>query len=163
MMQFLPISPQTDLHVIQTIAKQGFSSTPDAVLGQWFSFTEMEKNIEQGRGACIKAVDDNGTVVGMTYAQQENPINGKEGLEKWVIVITAVLPSVVGKGVGTGLLKAIEEYAKHHSATKMFVYTNKDDEKVIHFYKKNGYENAGWIKDYQYGKDNSAIFLLKYL
>lgn len=162
-MQFVPISPQTDLHVIHTVAEQGFSSTPDAVLDQWFSFTEMEKNIEQGRGVCIKAIDDNGTVVGMTYAQQESPINGKEGLEKWVIIITAVLPNAAGKGIGSDLLKAIEEYAKRHGATKMFVYTNKDDEKVIHFYKKNGYEDAGWIKDYQYGKDNSAIFLLKYL
>lgn len=45
----------------------------------------------------------------------------------------------------------------------MFVYTNKDDEQVINFYKKNNYEDAGYIKDYQYGKNNSAAFLLKYL
>ena len=45
----------------------------------------------------------------------------------------------------------------------MFTYTNKTDEKVINFYRKNGYEDAGWIKDYQYGKDNSAAFLLKSL
>ena len=45
----------------------------------------------------------------------------------------------------------------------MFVFTNKEDKKVINFYKKNGYKDAGWVKDYQYGKNNSAIFLLKYI
>jgi ribosomal protein S18 acetylase RimI-like enzyme len=123
----------------------------------------MQKVIEERRGICIKATDDLGQIVGMVYAQQENPINGKEGLEKWVIVIAAVKPDQTGSGVGTGLLKAIEEHAKNRGATKMFVYTNKDDEEVVHFYQKNNYEDAGWIKNYQYGKDNSAVFLLKYL
>ncbi len=45
----------------------------------------------------------------------------------------------------------------------MFTFTNKEDERVINFYRKNGYEDAGWVKDYQYGKNNSAVFLLKYL
>jgi len=99
----------------------------------------------------------------MIYAQQENPINGKEGLDKWVIVIAAVKAGVTGSGIGSGLLKTMEEHAREQKASKMFVYTNKDDDKVIHFYQKNGYEDAGWIRDYQYGRGNSAVFLLKYL
>lgn len=123
----------------------------------------MIEYIQQGRGMCLKAITDENEVVGMIYAQQENPINGKEGLDKWVIVIAAVKAGVTGNGIGSGLLKAMEEYVKKQCASKMFVYTNKDDEKVINFYQKNGYEDAGWIRDYQYGKGNSAVFLLKYL
>jgi len=77
--------------------------------------------------------------------------------------MSAVSPEISGKGIGSGLLKAIENSAKEKKAKKMFVFTNLDDERVINFYKKNNYKDTGWIKDYQYGKGNSAIFLLKYL
>jgi ribosomal protein S18 acetylase RimI-like enzyme len=137
--------------------------TPDSSLEEWFSFDEMVKMIESGRGLAVKCESDEGEVVGMTYAQQESPINGKEGLEKWVIVIAAVKPDVTGGGVGSALLKELERQVKARGAVKMFTYTNKDDEKVVNFYRKNGYEDAGWIRDYQYGRDNSAVFLLKYL
>lgn len=162
-MNYSLISLPEDLPAIRSVAETSFSITPDSSLEEWFSFDEMQNAIKIGRGTCIKAVDDTGDTVGMIYSQQENPINGKEGLDKWVIVITAVNPNQTGTGVGSGLLQAIEEHAKQNGASKMFVYTNKDDEKVIHFYQKNGYEDAGWIKDYQYGQGNSAVFLLKYL
>lgn len=162
-MNYTLITLPNDLPEVKAVAEASFSATPDSSLDEWFSFEEMEKAIKSERGACIKAVDDAGQVVGMIYAQQENPINGKEGLDKWVIVIAAVNPDQTGSGVGSGLLKAIEEHVKSQGASKMFVYTNKDDEKVVHFYQKNGYEDAGWIRDYQYGQGNSAVFLLKYL
>lgn len=162
-MKFSPITLPEDLRAVKAVAEASFVSTPDSSLEEWFSFPEMEKMIQEGRGMCMKAVSDAGEILGMIYAQQENPINGKEGLDKWVIVIAAVKEGSTGSGVGSGLLLAIEKYAKEHGASKMFVYTNKDDDKVVHFYQKNGYEDAGWIKNYQYGTDNSAVFLLKYL
>jgi ribosomal protein S18 acetylase RimI-like enzyme len=162
-MNYSTITLPSDLSLVRAVAEASFSATPDSSLDEWFSFVEMEKAIKSERGACIKAIDDAGQVVGMIYAQQENPINGKEGLDKWVIVIAAVNPGQTGGGVGTGLLKAMEDHAKQRGVSKMFVYTNKDDEKVVHFYQKNGYEDAGWIRDYQYGQGNSAVFLLKYL
>lgn len=152
-----------DLKPIENVAQKAFSSTPDSSLDEWFSFEEMSKMIKEERGVCVIAISDDNTVLGMTYAQQESPINSKEGLEKWVIVIAAVDPNVSGKGIGSELLKEIENHARNKSAVKMFVFTNKGDENVINFYKKNGYKDAGWIQDYQYGKDNSAVFLLKYL
>ncbi len=151
-----------DLVVVQSVAEQAFSTTPDSSLDEWFSFTQMVEYVNEGRGICLKAVNDY-KAAGMIYAQQESPINGKEGLEKWVIVIAAVSLEATGSGIGAQLLKEIETQVKERGATKMFVYTNKDDERVVHFYRKNGYEDAGWIKDYQYGKGNSAVFLLKYL
>ncbi|OGM24599.1 hypothetical protein A2962_01425 [Candidatus Woesebacteria bacterium RIFCSPLOWO2_01_FULL_39_61] len=152
-----------DIEPIEAIARKAFSATPDSSVEQWFSFTEMVKAIHEEKGACVLALSDDNEILGMTYAQQENPINGNEGIEKWVIVIAAVNPEHAGKGVGSKILGKLEEYAHSKGARKMFVYTNKGDDGVVNFYKKNGYEDAGWIKDYQYGKGNSAVFLLKYL
>ncbi len=162
-MKIFPIKVPEDLEIAKSVVEKSFSVTPDSLISEWFSFSEMIKNIHEGRGVCLKAVSGDNQLLGILYAQQENPINGKEGLDKWVIVLAAVLPDQSGKGVGSALLTEAEDVAKERGASKMFVYTNKDDEKVINFYRKNGYEDAGWIKDYQYGKDNSAVFLLKYL
>ncbi len=153
----------SDLDSIINLVSSSFSSTPDSSLDEWLSFSEMKKMINQGKGVCIKAHDSNGNLVGMIYAQQESPINNREGTEKWVIIVIAIHPDLKGKGIGFGLLNKIEVYAKKKGVKKMFVFTNKGDDKVINFYKKNKYENAGLIKDYQYGNNNSAVFLLKYL
>ncbi len=162
-MKFEPIILPTDLESVVAVANSSFSATPDSSLEEWFSFNQMQEYIQQGRGMCLKATSENGEIVGMIYAQQENPINGKEGLDKWVIVIAAVKAGETGSGIGSGLLKAMEEYVRQQGASKLFVYTNKEDETVVNFYRKNGYEDAGWIRDYQYGQGNSAVFLLKYL
>ncbi|MFC1730948.1 GNAT family N-acetyltransferase [candidate division KSB1 bacterium] len=158
-----PIDVDNDLEKVRRIAEKAFSDTSDSSLDQWLSFAEMEKTIKNKRGLCIKATSDADNIIGILYAQQENPINNEEGIEKWVIVIVAVDPEFTGKGVGSKLLSEIEKEAAERNAKKMFVYTNKNDIEVIDFYRKNGYEDAGWIKDYQYGKNNSAVFLLKYL
>lgn len=152
-----------NIAVLQKLAQKAFGDTPDSDISNWFSFDEMMKAIKSQQGVCVMASSDNDKLLGFVYAQQESPINGLEGTEKWVIVITAVDPESAGQGVGSFLLKEIEREAESRNAKKIFVYTNKDDEGVVEFYKKNGYSDAGWIKDYQYGKDNSAVFLLKYL
>jgi len=155
--------PTKDIEELTIVAQKAFLVTPDSDLSNWFSFHEMVNTINENHGLCLKAISDNGSIVGMTYAQQESLINGKEGKEKWVIVIVAVDPNNSGQGIGSLLLKELEKIVSQRGVTKMFVYTNKGDDKVINFYKKNNYEDAGWIRDYQYGKGNSAVFLLKHL
>lgn len=157
---FQTIEDSSDL---ENISKKAFGTSSDSNISEWFSFIEMKKAIEQERGICLKAFSDDNKCIAFIYAQQENPINGNEGLEKWVIVIVAVDPIFSKQGIGSSLLKEIEKKAANNNAKKMFVYTNKGDDKVIEFYKKNGYSDAGWIKDYQYGDNNSAVFLLKKL
>jgi ribosomal protein S18 acetylase RimI-like enzyme len=152
-----------DTTTIENLAQKAFGESPDSDISNWFSFDEMMKTIESQRGVCVLANAEDGKLLGFVYAQQESPINGAEGIEKWVIVITAVDPEFSGQGVGSFLLSEIEEEAKSKDAKKMFVYTNKGDVSVVKFYKKNGYSDAGWIKDYQYGQNNSAVFLLKHL
>jgi len=152
-----------DCRDLENISKKAFGTTSDSNISDWFSFKEMIKEIEQGRGVCLKAMSDDDKLLGFIYAQQENPINGTEGLEKWVIVIIAVDPLFSRQGIGSSLIREIEKQAITYKAKKIFVYTNKGDDKVVRFYIKNGYSDAGWIKDYQYGENNSAVFLLKKL
>jgi len=161
-MEITVIDVSKDILELKNLVNKSFASTPDSDLSDWFSFEEMIKNINQNIGLCLKAVDNN-QIVGMIYAQQESLINGKEGKEKWVIVITAVDPENSGQGVGSSLLEKLEDILREKKIKKLFVYTNKTDERVIDFYRQNNYQDAGWIKDYQYGENNSAVFLLKYL
>lgn len=121
----------------------------------------MVESIKKGRGVCLKAVGDDSKILGMIHAMQENTINGREGAEKWVITSLAVSPNETGKGIGGRLLKLIESEANNQGVKKMFTHTNLEDNRVIHFYEKNGYKLAGEIKDYYY--DGSAVFLIKYL
>ena len=159
-METVPIDLKKNLQEIEQVVKKGFSDTPDSNLSDWFSFPEMILSIKNGSGVCLKCIQ-NGEMIGMVHAMEENPINGREGREKWVITCMAVIPENKGKGVGTKLLSAIEAEAKKYGAIKLFVHTNKDDERVIRFYHNNGYKTVGFVDDYYY--DGSAIFLLKHL
>ena len=159
-MEIRQVDPGRDLKQVRMVTVKSFSETPDSSIDEWFSMEELGKSLVEGRGICFVAVD-NEEFVGVIHAMQENPINGREGIEKWVITNLAVVPSATGRGMGGKLLVEIEREAKGRGAKKMFVHTNLDDERVIHFYEKNGYEKAGEIKDYYYA--GSAVFLLKYL
>ena len=161
-MQILVVEKTDQIKHARQVAEKAFSQGPDSSLDEWFSFKEMSQAISSDRGICLLAIEK-GEALGMIYAQPESPINGKEGLEKWVISIIAVIPSSTGKGIGSELLRVLEVKVKEKNVQKMFVYTNKGDDRVVNFYYKNGYEDAGRIKDYQYGENNSAVFLLKYL
>ena len=152
-----------DLQEVISITQDAFSDGSDSSLSDWLSFEEIEKQISNRRGICLKAEDENGKILGVTYAEQERPANGREGLEKWVVILAAVLKSESGKGIGSQLLSSLEESISSLGGVKIFIFTNEGDEQVINFYKKNGYRDAGRIEDYQYGKGNSAVFLLKYL
>lgn len=156
------IQTKEDVALAKSLVEQSFSETDDAGLDEWLDFDEMLAEIERDRGLGLIATDK-GKPVGMIYAQQESPINGKEGKEKWVVIVASVVPEATGKGIGGQLLTRLEEEVVKLGGVKMFIFTNKGDDQVIHFYQKNGYEDAGWVKDYQYGEGNSAVFLLKYL
>ena len=159
-MQIERINLDTDLPLVQDVIQRSFSQTPDSNIDDWFSINEMVNSIQSKCGICLKATNGNG-IIGIIHAQTENPINGREGKEKWAITNISVIPGETGKGVGSQLLRKIEEEVGILNVIKMFVHTNEGDDKVIHFYKKNGYQDAGSIRDYYY--DGSAVFLIKYL
>jgi ribosomal protein S18 acetylase RimI-like enzyme len=122
----------------------------------------MVKNLQMGRSACFFAVENN-KISALVYAQTESPINGKEGTEKWILNLLAVLPECQGRGIGKKLVTKVEEIAKKKGAKKIFVTTNELDRPVQLFYERLGYKFAGRVQDYQYGLNNSALFFLKQL
>ena len=162
-MTFHTITLPKDLISIEETIQNAFKNTSDAEISNWLSFSYMETMINQNRGMGIKGMDENNQVTGVIYAQQENPVNGKEGEEKWSIIVLAVLPEYVGRGIGSLLIKELENKLRHHNVKKLFTFTNEYDKDTIKFYEKNGYSVAGVIREYQYGDGNNACFLMKYL
>ena len=162
-MNILKTELKEDFEELYLLVKDSFADGEDGVLEEWLSFDYMKFMIEEKRGLCVKIVTDEGESIGMVYGQQENPVNGREGVSKWVVVVMCIHPECTGGGVGGRLLAAFEKELKFLKVEKIFTYTNHDDEQVINFYRKNGYRDAGVVKNYQYGKDNSAAFLVKYL
>ena len=152
-----------DLNLVESVITKAYSSTPDSDLNDWLSFSYMHTRINKESGKCLLMTDGNSSPIGAIYAQAENLINGREGSEKWVIIALGVDPEHTGKGVGTSLITELENVLRNNNVKKLFTFTNKDDTEVINFYLKNGYSDAGWVKDYQYSENNSAVFLLKYL
>jgi GNAT superfamily N-acetyltransferase len=147
---------------IKTLTEAAFAASGDADVGAWFSFDEMNRNISLKRGCCLAAVKGE-NIYAAIYAEAERPINGPEGREKWVINLMAVHPDRAGQGIGSALIAALESLLREKGIKKLFVFANETDLQVQHFYQKNGYQPAGRIQDYQYGENNSAVFLLKYL
>ncbi len=121
-MKIIPIDIDIDLNEVKKVVESSFSETQDSLLEEWFSFLEMEKMIREDRGLCLKAVSDDGDMVGIIYAQQESPINGKEGIEKWVIVVVGVDQKHSGKGLGSFLLKELEERVKGGGVKNVYLY-----------------------------------------
>jgi ribosomal protein S18 acetylase RimI-like enzyme len=152
-----------DLNAIKATIQNAFKNTSDAQISNWLSFSYMETMINQNRGLGIKAMDDNHRITGIIYAQQENPVNGPEGEEKWSIIVLAVLPEYIGLGTGSSLIKELENKLYHRNVRKLFTFTNEQDKETITFYEKNGFSVAGAIRSYQYGEDNNACFLIKFL
>ncbi|NQZ85662.1 MAG: GNAT family N-acetyltransferase [Nanoarchaeales archaeon] len=162
--KFEKINLDKDIEKLKEVVTLSFSQTEDSNYKEWFSFKQMYKSINENIGVCIKATNNIGEIVGLIYAEQENPINAIEGTEKWVISILAIIPELTGKQIGSNLILNLETYAKTQNVKKIFVYTNMEDSKVINFYKNNNYKEVGYIKGYQGGDtNNDAIFLLKYL
>jgi ribosomal protein S18 acetylase RimI-like enzyme len=152
-----------DLNAIKATIQNAFKNTTDGQISNWLSFPYMETMIHQNRGLGIKAMDENNRITGIIYAQQENPVNGLEGEEKWSIIVLAVLPEYIGLGTGSSLIKELENKLYHRNVRKLFTFTNVQDKETITFYEKNGFSIAGVIREYQYGKGNNACFLMKYL
>ena len=152
-----------ELAALRSLTEAAFAASGDANIDAWFSFDEMQRNIAMQRGCCLKALDEKGEMLAAIYAEAERPINGPEGLEKWVINLMAVRPDRSGQGIGSALIAALEQEARSRGIIKIFVFANETDLQVQRFYQKNGYQPAGRIQDYQYGENNTAVFLLKYL
>ena len=76
----------------------------------------------------------------------------------------AVNPNVQARGIGSGLIKYIEDYLKEKSARLILIETSGKPgyEKERKFYEKNKYDKLVEIKDF-YKVDDSLVIYGKYL
>ena len=68
-----------------------------------------------------------------------------------------------GKGLGTLLLRKIEEEIKKHSGRGIYIQTSNKEQygPTLDFYKKNGYKQIAVFKDFYDLNDNQAVFYKK--
>ena len=65
-----------------------------------------------------------------------------------------------GRGIGTKLMKFIEQYAMTHGCRKICLYTGKTMRKARHFYEKLGYRQICEFPDYYgYSRGNTTAVL----
>ncbi|MFH1631179.1 MAG: GNAT family N-acetyltransferase [Candidatus Aenigmatarchaeota archaeon] len=75
-----------------------------------------------------------------------------------------VKKSTQGHGIGTCLLKFIENYAKKKGFRKIFTYTGRSMKRTRKFYEKNGYKLVNEFPNYySSGKDMTAVLYGKKL
>lgn len=118
----------------------------DNLDNEWSKLDEIHfgKKIEwQEKKFRFKAVENN-KLVGM--------IEGK--YEPGVITISTLITveNARGKGVGTTLVKKVEEYGKKNGAHKIWLITGKEWSENI-FYQKLGFNLIGSLPDFYLHKD----------
>jgi GNAT superfamily N-acetyltransferase len=72
----------------------------------------------------------------------------------------AVSPSCQGKGIGTAMVKAVEQKAREKGFKKFFIetYDGPTFEKARRFYQSIGFEESGSINDYLPGNESMKVF-----
>lgn len=101
--------------------------------------------------------------------KEDNKLNGYVTLKPFFpgykhceVYWLAVRKSSQGKGIGTKLMKFIEDYAKRKGFRKVCVYTNKTMGKTRKFYEKSGYKLINeFPRYYSYKKNNTAVLYVK--
>ncbi len=116
---------------------------------------EFERKIDNKNYSIIVAIENN-EIVGYGYFQYRE-WNNTTYLES-----LAVKQDIRNKGIGTKLLEEIIKKSKSFGARRIFVDMNLDNEKVIDFYKKNGFIETGTINDFS-KEGKTALILSKTL
>ena len=63
-----------------------------------------------------------------------------------------------GKGIGTKLMKFVENYAKKKKFCGIYLYTHPIRKNTLHFYKKLGYKKINEFPNYYSNSDASFLF-----
>lgn len=74
--------------------------------------------------------------------------------------IISVRQESQGKGVGTALLKAVEDYVKDAGKWSLYLFTSFDNYKARRFYAKHGYLVVGILAD-RYGEGRHSVIMRK--
>jgi ribosomal protein S18 acetylase RimI-like enzyme len=74
----------------------------------------------------------------------------------------AVLPGMVGRGVGSRLLRAAEAAASRRGAERLQLEVRADNDAAVRFYERHGYHVFGRVDDY-YADGMAALRMLRLL
>lgn len=96
-----------------------------------------------------------GAAIGFCYTRAEEMTEGV-----WNMVALAVHPSHQGKGTGAALVAATEQRLRDIGARLLIVDTSGTEafEATRRFYRHNGYEEEGRIRDFWAAGDDKVIF-----
>ncbi|HZZ81143.1 MAG TPA: GNAT family N-acetyltransferase [Gemmataceae bacterium] len=110
---------------------------------------------EINRGHMAVAWEDGGNIVGFTYY---GPV--PLGDRTWQLWWIAVDKRQQGKGVGSGLLRHAEDDMRAKLGRLLFIETGSlpHYEPTRHFYRKFGYEQHAFLKDFYSDGDSMVIF-----
>ncbi|MGM0603013.1 MAG: N-acetyltransferase family protein [Bacillota bacterium] len=106
---------------------------------------EMKQKIEQinSRGGVIIGAELNNEIIGFISADRV-PL---KRIKHSVYIVAGVLNKEIGKGIGTGLFKALIEWAKENGISRFELTVMKHNERAINLYKKIGFEIEGIKKN----------------
>jgi len=88
---------------------------------------------------------ENGRIVGFLLGEDEDSV----GYLTWLVLDKIQR----GKGIGSKLTCAFEEWLKERGITKVYADVSPDNSSTLHFYEKNGFIKEAYLKKHWYKED----------
>lgn len=114
----------------------------------------FEEEIERDDVGISLVAEDEGLIVGF--------LSGMAVVDEFRLHNIAVHPDFRGRGVGRGMIEAVESLCRQRNFRRILLEVRKDNEVARRLYLGLGFEAAGTRKDY-YGPGQDAYLYSKYL
>ena len=114
----------------------------------------FEEEIERDDVGISLVAEDEGLIVGF--------LSGMAVVDEFRLHNIAVHPDFRGRGVGRGLIEAVESLCQQRDFRRILLEVRKDNEVARRLYLGLGFEAAGTRKDF-YGPGQDAYLYSKYL
>lgn len=114
----------------------------------------FEEEIERDDVGISLVAEDEGLIVGF--------LSGMAVVDEFRLHNIAVHPDFRGRGVGRGLIEAVESLCRQRDFQRILLEVRKDNEVARRLYLGLGFEAAGTRKDF-YGPGQDAYLYSKYL
>ena len=128
--------PELVTEAVDIAWREWGQSMPESERERWLSEAERDSRLHAPMSAAFVAVDA-GRAVGVVQLH-EFEIDAIRDRSPWVCGMV-VLPEYRGRGVGSRLLAALEEFAAGHGVPQLWVFT----EHAAGFYERCGWQRHG--------------------
>ncbi|MFB0515225.1 MAG: ribosomal protein S18-alanine N-acetyltransferase [Candidatus Neomarinimicrobiota bacterium] len=112
----------------------------------------FEEEIEQGDIGFGMVAEEEGLIVGF--------LSGMIVSDEFHLHNIAVHPDFRGRGIGRGLIEAVESFCRKSDFKRILLEVRKDNEIARHLYQSMGFKAVGTRKDY-YGLGRDAYLFTK--